>query len=78
MHIYFRNQLVHFKNNRILNVLKLMLIPSDWGSEKKLCIWPDQNRQLNQIHETNGSQVAEDREGSHVTGQSVHDKVSCH
>ena len=33
-----------------------------------------QNRQLNPIHETNGSQVAEDREGSHVTGQSVHDK----
>ena len=63
MHIFIqKTKFIHLKY-RILYVLKLVLIPTDWGSEKMLCIWPDQNRQLNQIHETNGSQVAEDREG---------------
>ena len=58
----FKNQFIHLKISHSV-CTKAVLIPTDWGSEKMLCILPDQNRQLNQINETNGCQVAEDREG---------------
>ena len=50
-HAYLYSKPIHtFENNRILYVLKHVLIPTDWAA-KELCIWPDQeNRQLNQIN----------------------------
>ena len=55
MHIYFRNQLVHFKNNRILNVLKMILIPSLGQRKEVMHMTRSNNCQLNQIMKPMGA-----------------------